>query len=84
MTVKPPTADLLRVCDCLDTLIGEVVRAKGNLFPHLGEFEAPVEASVLLNLVIRSVEGIIELARVDMVLLPAAITLARSAFDGGF
>lgn len=47
----------------------------------VGTYEADVEALLLFNLGIRYVEGVLTLARQDLVLLPGAIHLARAALE---
>lgn len=81
--IQPPPPQLLDSCDRLERLIGEVIAAKNEAAAPTGRFEAPVEAAIQLNLVVRYLEGVISLARHDLVLLPAAIVLTRAAFEGG-
>jgi len=81
MTVQPPSANIVRACDALEDLIGAVIAAKGQRARTFGQFEAPVEAEVLLRLVIRHVEAIIALARSDLVLVPSAEVLNRAALE---
>ena len=81
MPVQPPTPNLLRACDALDDLIAAVIVAKGQRTGAWGTFEAPVEAEVLLRLVIRHAEAVGALARSDLVLAPAAEALNRAAFE---
>lgn len=49
--------------------------------PSLGRWEAEVEVISLFNLVVRDIESIVELSKIDLVLLPAACVLARSVFE---
>lgn len=81
MILMPPSPEALKTCDLFDQAIGEVIAARGKVRSDFGRFEAPFEARIQLNLTIRYAEGIIGLARSDLVLLPSAIVLARSAFD---
>ena len=53
----------------------------GSTTPQLGEFESDIEAMKLLTLVVRDIEAIIELAKIDLVLVSAANILARAAFE---
>lgn len=76
-----PTAEVLKVVSQIDKGIGRVLKSTASLAPGLGKFEAPIEAWNLLKLVIRYVEGVLTLAREDLVLLPSAIVLSRSAFE---
>lgn len=47
----------------------------------LGKYEADREGLVMMYLLIRYVEGVIALAEHDLVLLPSAMVLTRSAFE---
>jgi hypothetical protein len=66
----------------IDASIGRFLDARETL-PRLGRFESEVEALNLLYLVVRNVEGVLVLAREDLVLLPAANASARAAFEIG-
>ena len=55
------------------------MREKAHL--RVGTYESEVEALLVFNLGIRNVEGVIALARHDMVLLPGACHLARAALE---
>jgi hypothetical protein len=78
--VLPPTPDIEKVCDQLNILIHRILSAR-NTFPILGEYEAGLESLNLLNLMIRNVEAVTELATKDLVLLPSTINLTRSLFE---
>jgi hypothetical protein len=45
------------------------------------KYEADFEARTLMWLIIRNAEGVFELANKDLVLLPAALSVSRSAFE---
>jgi hypothetical protein len=79
--VKAPDPHILEACDRLDDAIGWVIKAINQPRRDFGHYEAPYEARVLLNLLIRAVESLITLARTDLVLLPGAFILARTAFE---
>jgi hypothetical protein len=79
--VKAPTSAILKVGDLIDGTIPHFIEARSKILPRLGKWEAEIEAINLFNLVIRYLEGIIELARTDLVLLPAANVLARAVFE---
>lgn len=76
--IIPPREFTVSACDHLDEAIGWVLDAISKVRKDFGRFEAPVEARVLLNLLVRATEGVITLARHDLVLLPAAFMLTRS------
>jgi hypothetical protein len=73
------TAEIRAKCDRLDEMIAEFIAVRNNL--ALGKYEAPVAALLLFNLTIRNVDGVITLARTDLVLLPPALIIARAAFE---
>lgn len=81
--LKPPPPALLRACDVLDSVVGSVAAAISKTRADFGRLEAAVEASILLRLLVRHIEGVIVLARTDLVLLPAAMALTRAAFETG-
>lgn len=78
--ILPPSNSILRVCDALDGAIKRFLQEKARLVVT-GYYEAEVEALLIFNLGIRHVEGVITLARSDLVLLPATYHLARAAFE---
>jgi hypothetical protein len=77
--IRPPTAAVITACDAIDQVIEAFIAAKTKLVPS--RYEADVEAINLFNLVIRHVEGVIALARTDLVLVPPAYVIARAAFE---
>jgi hypothetical protein len=64
---------------CVDQVILLFLDARRTL-PH-SEYEADLEALNLFSLVIRHVEGVLALARNDLVLAPPACACARAAFE---
>jgi len=78
--VLQPTPEIRQIADLLDEVIANLLVAM-RAVPPSGEYESDSEASLLSRLVVRHVEGVIALARLDLVLLPAAHALARSAFE---
>jgi hypothetical protein len=48
---------------------------------QLGKYEAEIEAWALFNLAIRHIDGVIALARHDLILLPPALMAARAGFE---
>ena len=81
MIVRKPTAKILECCDALDGAIQRIIDAVAKYGARFGHHEAPVEARNLLVLAIRVCEGIITLARNDLVLAPGALALARAVFE---
>lgn len=81
MIVQQPLPELITAAEGLDAIIAEIINAKNSVASDFGEFEAPIEAWVLLNLAIRTAESVVVLARTDAVLAPAAHQLLRSLFE---
>lgn len=79
-TVLEPTKEILNAADLLDEVIRRFLTARMRA-PVSGKYEADVEANLLLLLVIRHVEGVVTLARRDLVLLPPGWAAARAAFE---
>src|SRR5262249_17233852 len=79
-SILPPTETMLQVVSLIDDAIARFLKARRSL-PPLGTFESEVEAVKLFNLVIRHIESITELAKIDLVLAPSANVLARAAFE---
>jgi hypothetical protein len=77
--IRPPTAAASAACDAIDRVVEAFIFARSQLPPS--PYEADVEAITLFNLVIRHVEGVIALARTDLVLVPPAYASARAAFE---
>ena len=80
-TVSRPSQEILLVADLIEEGIGRLLRARAGVDPGFGTYESSVEARNLLNLTVRNLEAIVELARRDLVLVPAAAVLARSVFE---
>jgi len=78
----PPTPEILRLTDSIERAIGRFLEARKSI-PPLGKYESEDESVLLFNLATRDVEGILALARTDLVLLPAANVLARAVFEIG-
>jgi hypothetical protein len=78
--VLPQTATVKQIADALDHAVHEfLVAAKSTNIT--GKYESEVEAWKLFTLAMRDVEAVAELARIDLVLLPAASVLARAVFE---
>lgn len=78
--VLQPTPDILRLADLIDEGLVRFIKARFTV-PESRKWESHVEASLLLGIVIRNAEAILDLARKDLVLLPAANVLARTVFE---
>jgi uncharacterized protein DUF5677 len=78
--VLRPTPAILKISGLIDGVVGHFLKARETI-PPLGRWEAEFEAINLFNLVIRDIESIVELAKIDLVLLPGANVLARAAFE---
>src|SRR5437879_3921364 len=78
--VLPPTPTILQIASILDRTISQFLKTCRTV-PPLGKFESEVEAMKLLNLVVRNIEAITELAKIDLVLVPSANVLARAVFE---
>lgn len=80
-TIMQTTEEIATKCDLLDQMIEQFIAVRNTLDGSYKRYEAPVEALNLFNLTIRNVEGVIALARTDLVLLPSAQLAARAAFE---
>ena len=77
--ILEPTKEIKAICDDAERLIRAYLET-----PHPkpgGRFEAEVEAYSILKLIVRYTESVVELARHDLVLLPAATVVARASFE---
>ncbi|BCL39680.1 DUF5677 domain-containing protein [Nostoc sp. MS1] len=80
VSLIPTTQKIEQACELLNEAISRLLLAV-SLCPPIGRYEADVEASNLLKLIIRHVESIISISQSDLVLLPSAIVVARSAYE---
>jgi hypothetical protein len=79
--ILPPTQGVIEIVDTLDNLIGRFLKAGIGI--ERGKYEADTESVNMMWLVIRHIEGVGSLAKEDLVLLPAALSMARPAFELG-
>jgi hypothetical protein len=79
--IKPPTPEILALCDAIDRVVGAYLDAFGQGKIKLERFEAELEAYVLHKLIIRHAEAFVLMARHDLVFLPSANVVARAAFE---
>jgi hypothetical protein len=80
-TILPITKPLARVCVLLDDLVTKFIAACRETLTPLGKYEAEDEAQNLFKLAIRNLEGVVALARNDLILLPPALAAARACFE---
>jgi len=80
-TILPITEPVARVCVLLDELVEKFIATCRDTLPPLGKYEAEVEALNLFKIAIRNIEGVITLARHDLILLPPALAAARGCFE---
>jgi hypothetical protein len=78
--IMPTTKSVERVCALLDDVIESFIRTRNETL-RFGKYEAAIEARLLFNLAIRHTEGVIALARHDLILLPSAQMAARAGFE---
>jgi len=78
--IIPITPEVALVCDELDNAIGRFLNAL-NTLPPLGQYESQVEALNLFYLALRDIEGVVTLARSDLVSIPPAVASARAGFE---
>lgn len=78
--ISPATEAVLGACAALDTAISAFLSARGLLTGY-AQYESTLEALNIFNLSIRSIEGVLALAREDLVLLPPAFACARAALE---
>ena len=76
----PVTKAIFDAAEMVEDAVGRYLKAKANL-SRIGKYESDVEATILFNIVLRHAEAICTLAKRDLVMLPSAYTIARSAFE---
>lgn len=75
------TPDIAKACHLLEDLAGRLVAFCDVPPLGFGQYESTAEAFSLLRLSARNVQGVIALARTELVLLPSALVVARAAFE---
>jgi hypothetical protein len=73
------TPEILSIVKLVDNGITNFLNITNEL--EVGEYESVVESRLILNLCIRHLESINELAKQDLVYLPSAMVLSRSVFE---
>jgi hypothetical protein len=81
--IQPPTPEILAACEGVERIIRAYLKGTKS-WRASRRFEAPVEVYTHLKLLIRLSEAILVLARNDLVLVPAAMTIARSLLETGY
>ena len=77
----PPTEAIVRAANVISEGVRRFLANREPLLEHLGRYEAPIEAVLLLNVVVRHLETLTLMARHDLVLFPSAAVVARAALD---
>lgn len=78
--IRPPGPNLLRLADTLEACIARFLQARAGLL-GTNPWEAPRKGWALSNLMVRNIEAVLVMARTDEVLVSAAWTNARCAFE---
>jgi hypothetical protein len=81
--VLSPSPGLVEAAHVLEATVTAFLETRDKTVTSWGKYESETEALKLYYLVVRTCEGISLIARTDMVLLPAAFALARTAFEIG-
>lgn len=79
--VQPVTPEIISLCEDADVLRKRYLAAVVTCSHAAPRFEARTEVYTILKLMFRHLEAICELARSDLVTLPAAIVLARAVLE---
>ena len=78
--VHSPTPAIIAACDGIDGAIASFLKTRKTVAGYW-QYESTAEALNLFNLAIRHIEGLLALARDDLVLYRAACACARAAFE---
>jgi len=81
---RPPTtmtADIGEACHMLEEMAARLMAFFGKVPSGLGQYESTAEAFSLLYLSTRNVQGVVDLARTTLLLLPSALVVSRAAFE---
>jgi hypothetical protein len=77
-TILPITGSIKSVCELLDGVVGDFIATCRERLPPL-RYEAEIEALNLIKMAMRNVEGVMALARRDLILLPPLSSLRARA-----
>ncbi len=78
-TVHKPTAEVIIACDLIDEGIGQFVKMMRD--QSIGKYEFQVDCLINITHAHRILEGILELARKDLVHIQSGLILARTIFE---
>jgi hypothetical protein len=73
---------LTLAANCLDRAVEQILVAFRAVPEPPGHYEAELEAELMIKMSIRHAEGVAVLAREGVVTYPAAMVLARAAYEG--
>jgi hypothetical protein len=79
--VRQPCPELIVLAEILDEAIGIFIDARHHTAEDAGRWEAPLEAWAMSNVMVRNIEATTTMARHDEVLVTAAWSNARVAFE---
>ena len=79
--IAPASQSLLRAVDLVEEGVGHLLEARNLLSSEFQKYESSHDALNLLYHSLRHIEAVVELARKDLVLRPAAFTAARAALE---
>jgi hypothetical protein len=74
-----PTSEIIDIVKLIDNGITIFLNNANEI--EIGEYESIVECRLILNLCIRHIESINELAKQDLLFAPSAMVLGRSSFE---
>ncbi len=74
-----PSSEIIEIVKLIDSGITIFLNNANEI--KIGKYESIVECRLILNLCIRHIESINELAKLDMVYLPSAMVLTRTVFE---
>lgn len=74
-----PTSEIIDIVKLIDNGITIFLNNANEI--EIGEYESIVECRLILNLCIRHIESINELAKQDLLFAPSAMVLCRSSFE---
>lgn len=79
--VSPPSSQLIRAANLLSEGVGHFLNARDGVSGHYACYESSHDSLNLFYLSLRHIEALTCLAKLDAVLLPAAMSLARTALE---
>jgi hypothetical protein len=79
-TIRSASEQILNICSLLEEAVRRFL-AVARTIPVHTVFEADDEAHLMTLLIVRYTESVVEMARRDLVLAPAALVVARAALE---